>query len=153
MWDALLIVISIVGFLLAMSYSRNAWGVRVFAQFYWSIVAILFLVPATIIALFRGNYSGAARIAVILIVWLIMTGFIPGLILEYGWTLRGLWDRRLSENAPSSSQLPPTNTLTTQPQTSDTCPKCGGALRRRHGRYGLFLGCSGYPGCRYTRSV
>lgn len=30
------------------------------------------------------------------------------------------------------------------------CPKCGGKLRKRHGKYGDFLGCSNYPKCRYT---
>lgn len=33
-----------------------------------------------------------------------------------------------------------------------SCPRCGGALRRRKGRFGEFLGCSGYPKCRYTRN-
>lgn len=30
------------------------------------------------------------------------------------------------------------------------CPKCGGNLEKRHGKYGRFLGCSNYPKCRYT---
>jgi hypothetical protein len=39
-----------------------------------------------------------------------------------------------------------------------TCPKCGGDLRirtqRRGGRPGLpFLGCSRYPGCKFTKSL
>jgi len=28
------------------------------------------------------------------------------------------------------------------------CPKCGQTMTLRHGRYGPFLGCSGYPECR-----
>ena len=36
--------------------------------------------------------------------------------------------------------------------TGDTCPRCGGKLLERSGRYGPFLGCSGYPRCRFTRS-
>ncbi len=31
------------------------------------------------------------------------------------------------------------------------CPKCGGSLVERSGRYGMFYGCSSYPGCTYTR--
>jgi RecB family exonuclease len=31
------------------------------------------------------------------------------------------------------------------------CPRCGGELRRRHGKYGAFLGCENFPRCRYTR--
>ncbi|WP_261133942.1 NERD domain-containing protein [Bacillus sp. Marseille-Q3570] len=30
------------------------------------------------------------------------------------------------------------------------CPKCGGQLKERNGKYGLFKGCSNYPKCRYT---
>lgn len=32
------------------------------------------------------------------------------------------------------------------------CPRCGSELRRRNGRYGEFLGCSGFPSCRYTEN-
>ncbi len=31
------------------------------------------------------------------------------------------------------------------------CPKCGGDLAVRKGKYGEFYGCSNYPKCRYTR--
>lgn len=30
------------------------------------------------------------------------------------------------------------------------CPRCGGYLVLRHGKYGLFYGCSNYPQCKYT---
>ena len=30
------------------------------------------------------------------------------------------------------------------------CPKCGGTLVERTGKYGSFIGCSNYPKCRYT---
>ena len=30
------------------------------------------------------------------------------------------------------------------------CPKCGLPLRHRTGRYGPFIGCSGFPSCRHT---
>ena len=30
------------------------------------------------------------------------------------------------------------------------CPKCGGSLVQRQGRYGRFWGCSNYPNCRFT---
>ena len=29
------------------------------------------------------------------------------------------------------------------------CPKCGGKLVERNGKYGKFIGCSNYPKCRY----
>lgn len=30
------------------------------------------------------------------------------------------------------------------------CPKCGGNLILRNGKYGAFYGCSNYPNCKYT---
>lgn len=33
---------------------------------------------------------------------------------------------------------------------SGICPKCGGHLIRRNGKYGTFYGCSNYPKCRFT---
>ncbi len=34
----------------------------------------------------------------------------------------------------------------------DTCPRCGLPLRTVKGRRGPFIGCTGYPACRYTRA-
>jgi restriction system protein len=34
--------------------------------------------------------------------------------------------------------------------TERTCPRCGGMLVERAGKYGPFLGCSNYPRCRQT---
>ena len=31
------------------------------------------------------------------------------------------------------------------------CPKCGGELIMREGKYGTFIGCSNFPKCRYTQ--
>lgn len=33
----------------------------------------------------------------------------------------------------------------------EKCPKCGGNLIERNGKYGKFIGCSNYPKCRYTK--
>jgi DNA topoisomerase-1 len=33
----------------------------------------------------------------------------------------------------------------------ETCPECGRQLARKVGRYGPFIGCSGYPECRYIK--
>jgi DNA topoisomerase-1 len=39
-----------------------------------------------------------------------------------------------------------------EPETLDeTCPECGRQLQRKVGRYGPFVGCSGYPECRYIK--
>ena len=37
--------------------------------------------------------------------------------------------------------------------SNDLCPKCGGKLLERTGKYGKFLGCSKYPKCKYTRKM
>lgn len=34
--------------------------------------------------------------------------------------------------------------------TEGICPRCGGTLVEKKGRYGAFIGCSNYPKCRYT---
>jgi DNA topoisomerase-1 len=33
----------------------------------------------------------------------------------------------------------------------ETCPECGRPLARKFGRYGPFVGCSGYPDCTYIK--
>jgi DNA topoisomerase-1 len=36
--------------------------------------------------------------------------------------------------------------------TGDSCPKCGKPLVIKTGRFGKFVACSGYPGCKFTQS-
>jgi hypothetical protein len=36
-------------------------------------------------------------------------------------------------------------------EAKGTCPVCGKALRTRKSQYGDFIGCSGYPDCRYVQ--
>jgi len=38
-------------------------------------------------------------------------------------------------------------------ETEEVCPECGKSLVIRLGRYGKFLACSGFPGCKYTKSL
>ncbi len=35
----------------------------------------------------------------------------------------------------------------------ESCPKCGGDLHRRWSKNGWFIGCSGYPKCKFTQSL
>jgi restriction system protein len=37
--------------------------------------------------------------------------------------------------------------------SSPPCPKCGGNLVERNGKYGNFLGCSNYPKCNFTQKI
>jgi DNA topoisomerase-1 len=38
-------------------------------------------------------------------------------------------------------------------KTKETCPECGKPLVIRQGRYGDFMACSGYPKCRFTKTL
>ncbi len=38
-----------------------------------------------------------------------------------------------------------------EPEVLGSCPTCGKPLRRRSGRRGSFVGCSGYPDCKYIQ--
>lgn len=37
--------------------------------------------------------------------------------------------------------------------TTTACPKCGGQLIERSGKFGKFLGCDNYPKCKYTVDI
>jgi DNA topoisomerase-1 len=41
----------------------------------------------------------------------------------------------------------------TTPEVVGKCPDCGKELLKRSGRYGEFIGCSGFPKCRFTQSI
>jgi len=41
----------------------------------------------------------------------------------------------------------------TEDEVVGQCPNCGKDLFKRHGRYGEFVGCSGFPGCKFTCSL
>ena len=38
-------------------------------------------------------------------------------------------------------------------ELDEVCPECGKPLVVRSGRRGKFIGCSGFPKCRYTRNL
>jgi DNA topoisomerase I len=40
-----------------------------------------------------------------------------------------------------------------EPEVVGQCPDCGKSLLKRHGRYGEFVGCSGFPQCKFTSSL
>jgi len=37
--------------------------------------------------------------------------------------------------------------------SEETCPRCGKNLVYKHGRFGRFLACPGYPECKYTKNI
>lgn len=36
---------------------------------------------------------------------------------------------------------------------TESCPRCGGQLMKRKGKFGEFYGCGNYPQCRFTRNL
>lgn len=44
----------------------------------------------------------------------------------------------------------PVQTTSVSKTETGMCPKCGGVLVERKGKYGKFMGCSTYPKCRFT---
>jgi len=52
---------------------------------------------------------------------------------------------------PQEAPAPPTRQAL-EP-TGEKCPECGQPLVVREGRRGKFIGCSGFPKCRYTRDA
>lgn len=40
-----------------------------------------------------------------------------------------------------------------KPYNPTICPECGGKLKTKSGKYGMFYGCSNYPKCKYTRRI
>ena len=43
--------------------------------------------------------------------------------------------------------------LKTMTQVKDKCEKCGQPMLKRQGRFGAFLGCSGYPKCKNLKKI
>ena len=37
--------------------------------------------------------------------------------------------------------------------TGESCPNCGKPIVIKEGRFGKFLACTGYPECKYTKSI
>lgn len=141
--DTPLIVISLIGFVLALCYSRSARGAKLFAQLYWSVIAFVLLVGTAAIALIRGDYTTVRRAVVLLLVVLTLTGVIPGLFLQLKGMLRGRRLRTPSENVPPSPAFSSTrdhSSLSQSEMASATslrdahrsvCPRCGHALLQR----------------------
>ncbi len=58
---------------------------------------------------------------------------------------------RRRRSARAADEAPPASApaKSTAAPTGDACPRCGRPLVSRTGKYGPFVGCSGYPHCRY----
>ena len=57
------------------------------------------------------------------------------------------YTRNLEETAESASAAE------AEVITDRACPKCGGQLQFKRGRYGKFIGCSNYPKCKHLEPL
>ena len=55
-----------------------------------------------------------------------------------------LWRERKKEEGASKGE---------NPEKNMECPRCGGALILRKGKFGAFYGCRNFPSCRYTQNA
>jgi hypothetical protein len=116
--------------------------------------------------LVQGQYRWAGGTVLTLLLFLTVTGVIPGMLVDLSER------RRAHKLAPSFPPEPKSSSLPSITSSAvsellpkvressahkeierDLCPTCGHVLRRRVGRFGPFLGCSAYPRCRYTKSA
>ncbi len=67
---------------------------------------------------------------------------------EWHAVLREFWEPFAREVKAAEADMPAVNT---EPEyVGRDCPDCGKPLIFRYGRYGKFIGCSGFPACRHT---
>lgn len=56
-------------------------------------------------------------------------------------------------NAPSEAEKTPEQIELEKKLSGKKCEKCGKPMEIKHGRFGDFLGCSGYPECKNIQSI
>ncbi|WP_456371610.1 DNA topoisomerase I [Methanocaldococcus sp.] len=61
--------------------------------------------------------------------------------------------KKLDSNNTNSNTKENKENKTESKKVVGKCPKCGGDLILKKGRYGEFYGCSNYPKCKYTESI
>ena len=71
--------------------------------------------------------------------------------MEWKPVVRNFWKPFINLIGQKESEIKRHEIITEK--TDELCPQCGKNLIIRLGRYGKFLGCSGYPECRFIRSL
>ena len=73
---------------------------------------------------------------------------------EKGWVdvIRQFYDTFEPELEKAKENMPEMPKPEPEPVGRD-CPNCGKPLVYREGRFGKFISCSGYPGCKYTEKL
>lgn len=60
--------------------------------------------------------------------------------------------RKIDEKHDIAANMNITENKNLESTNIDKCPKCGGNLILKNGKYGSFYGCSNYPNCKYTKN-
>jgi len=76
-----------------------------------------------------------------IVAWQVAKYVIPAAIIIFGVQLLYYYIRKKIRNSFKRSE------------GDNRCPKCGGLLVKRNGKFGSFLGCSNFPKCRYTQPI
>lgn len=64
--------------------------------------------------------------------------------------MQEIYDKLIASAVPISNSSHVRNIRNTQKQIDQgICPRCGGRLVERNGKYGTFIGCSNYPKCKF----
>ena len=72
--------------------------------------------------------------------------------LKYLQVISDFYDGYFKERLKTADQKIEKVELTPE-VTDEICPKCGRQLVVKHGRFGRFLACPGYPECKYTKKI
>lgn len=78
--------------------------------------------------------------------------------IEYNLDINNISNTILSSNITNKSKRKKHINNIKEKETNENnkinnmiCPKCGGNLIRKNGKYGSFIGCSNFPRCKYTK--
>lgn len=66
-------------------------------------------------------------------------------------TMRDFYDRFSKRLEEAKKEMPDVKTQAVE--TDEVCEKCGSKMVIKWGKFGRFLACSGYPGCRNTKEI
>ena len=69
--------------------------------------------------------------------------------------MEALYDKLLDANDDSITNAEHISNISTLKNeiASDICPRCGNKLILRYGSKGMFMGCEGYPKCKFTKKA
>jgi hypothetical protein len=88
-------------------------------------------------------------------VWLLLIAiiFLKRVLLNWIDRRRFIQGEKWRSNRDLSRQLRGMQPGELRETAMEKCPRCGGNLVERGGKFGKFYGCSNYPKCRFTKKI